>query len=156
MSLKTWDLLTKVPDADAAAILELGSSRTLQPDTVVFGLGEEATDLFLVVRGKVKLTLPLRVGGEHQDALVEERLPGQLLGWSGLVPPHQYTLRAVATEETELLALPRAALLDLFSARPEVGYAVVSNVAAVIGQRLQIFQTMWIREMQRVIANRKT
>jgi hypothetical protein len=35
-----------------------------------------------------------------------------------------------------------------------VGYAVTRNLAAVIGQRLQVFQAMWLREMQRVIDTR--
>lgn len=155
MSLQSWDLLADIPEDGRRAVLDLGASRALPAGTVVFGLGDEASELFLVVTGKVNLTLPVHLEGKHLDATVEERLPGQLLGWSGLVPPHRYTLRAVATEETELLALPRAALLDLFAARPELGYAVLSNVAAVIGRRLQIFQTMWIREMQRVIETRK-
>ena len=149
-----WDLLKGLPEGDVANILALGSSRTLSPGTLLFDLGDEAADLFLVETGKVNLTLPVRVGGDHHDALVEERLPGQLLGWSGLIPPHRYTLQARAPVETELLALPRTALLDLFSARPEVGYSALSNVAKVIGQRLQIFQTMWIREMQRTLEAR--
>jgi hypothetical protein len=28
---------------------------------------------------------------------------------------------------------------------------VARNVSAVVGQRLQVFQTMWLREMQRVV-----
>jgi len=155
MSPAYWDLLAGLAEEDAKTLLDLGSSQTFSAGEEIFGLGDTATYLFLVVTGRVKLTLPLRLGGSHQDALVEERLPGQLLGWSGLIPPHKYTLRAVTGEEAQLLALPRTSLLELFSARPEVGQTVFSNVAAVIGQRLQIFQTMWIREMQRVIESRR-
>jgi hypothetical protein len=32
-----------------------------------------------------------------------------------------------------------------------VGYAVSLNLAAVIGERLQLFQAMWLREMQRTV-----
>ena len=149
-----WDLLESIPEEDVTDVLSVGSQRTLPEGSVLFSLGDEATHIFLVVSGKVSLTLPLRVGDGHQDALVEERIPGQLLGWSGLIPPHRYTLQAVASEETQLIALPRADLLTLFSARPEVGCALLGNLAKVIGQRLQVFQTMWIREMQRVLESR--
>jgi len=67
------------------------------------------------------------------------------------VPPHRFTLKGAATVDSELLAFPRASLLDHFAAHPDVGYAVGLNVAAVIGRRLQLVQTMWLREMQRVI-----
>jgi CRP-like cAMP-binding protein len=63
-------------------------------------------------------------------------------------------LQASVPEKTELLALPREALLELFSHEPSLGYQVFRNVARVIGQRLQLFQTMWIREMQRAIESR--
>ncbi len=39
---------------------------------------------------------------------------------------------------------------------PTVGYTVSRNVASVIGHRLEVFQTMWLREMQRVIELRYT
>ena len=154
MATHDWDLLEGLGEDDVNRILALGSSRTVPQGTVLFGLGDEATDLFLVEKGAVKLTLPLVVDGESSDALVEERLPGQLLGWSALVPPHQYTLQAFAPVETHLLALPRITLLGLLSETPTVGYAVFTNLAKVVGQRLQISQTMWIREMQRVLASR--
>ena len=86
--------------------------------------------------------------------LVEARLPGQTLGWSGLIPPHVYTLKAVAAMETELLVLPRSSLLSHFSDHPRVGYTVLSNLAMTIGERLQLFQTIWVREMQRTVGSR--
>jgi len=154
MATQKWDLLEGLAEDDVNRILSLGSSRTIPQGTALFGLGDEATDLFLVERGAVKLTLPLMVDGESSDALVEERLPGQLLGWSALVPPHQYTLQAFTPVETDLLALPRTDLLGLLSDTPKLGYAVFTNLARVVGQRLQISQTMWILEMQRVLASR--
>ena len=72
-----------------------------------------------------------------------------MVGWSGLVPPHRYTLNASAPLVTELLALPRAALLAHFAACPAVGYVVCRNLAGIVGQRLQVLQAMWLREMQR-------
>lgn len=154
MATAEWDLLEGIPEEDVTRVLSLGSSKTLSKGTVLFALGDQATHLFLVVGGTVSLTLPLRVGGAQKDGMVEERLPGQFLGWSGLIPPHQYTLQAAAASETELLALPRTALLELFSADPRLGYSILTNLARVLGRRLQVFQTIWIREMQRSLENR--
>ena len=154
MDAGDWDLLRGIPKESANRVLDLGSQRILAPGSTPFGLGDEATHLFLVVRGKANLTLPIRLEGSHESAVVEERTPGQFLGWSGLIPPHRYTLQAVTPVETELLALPRSDLLKLFSSEPELGYAVLSNVARIIGQRLQMFQTMWVREMQRAVEGR--
>jgi hypothetical protein len=81
-------------------------------------------------------------------------MAGETLGWSGLIPPHRFTLKATAPVEGELLTFERRALLEHFAANPTIGYMVTRNVAAVIGHRLGVFQAMWLREMQRVVDQR--
>ncbi len=75
--------------------------------------------------------------------------PGQTVGWSALIPPHRFTLKAIAPLETEVIALSREVLREVFNSYPDIGYTVSLNLATVIGQRLQMFQAMWLREMQR-------
>jgi CRP-like cAMP-binding protein len=145
------DLLKSMSAEDADAVLSLGRHSTLASGAVLFQLGADADQLYVVNRGRVNLTLPMQVFGQEQDILVEERVAGQTLGWSALVPPHRFTLKATAQIDTDLLVFRRAALLDHFAANPRVGYAVVGNVAATVGQRLQVFQAMWLREMKRVL-----
>jgi len=145
------DLLEGLTDEEAAQVAALGSRIELSAGEVLFKLGDPAQSQYVVEQGRIVLTLPMRVRGGEQDALIEERGPGQALGWSALVPPHRFTLKAAAAVDAAVLALPREALLAHFEARPEVGYRVARNVAAVVGQRLQVFQAMWLREMQRVV-----
>lgn len=151
MSSHALELLAGVAPAHVEAISALGHASTLRTGDTLFRLGEVADSLIVIDRGRVALTLPMQVRDHDEDILIEERGPGQTVGWSALIPPHRYTLTASALIETDVLALPRAALLDYFSAHPAVGYAVTRNVASVVGQRLQVFQTMWLREMQRVV-----
>ena len=145
------DVLVGIAEEEAARVLALGSRIGLSAGQVLFNLGDAAESLFLVERGRIALSLPMTIQGREQDVLIEERSPGQTLGWSALVPPHRFTLKAMAPVETEVLALPSAALFDHFAAQPAVGYAVTRNLSAVVGQRLQVLQTMWLREMQRMV-----
>jgi CRP-like cAMP-binding protein len=145
------DLLKSIALEDARAVLTLGSRVSLPSGSVLFELGAPADHLYVIDRGRVNLTLPMQVFGHKEDILVEERVPGQTLGWSALIPPHRFTLKATAQIDTELLVFRRDGLLDHFAAHPSVGYAVVGNVAATVGQRLQVFQAMWLREMKRVL-----
>jgi CRP-like cAMP-binding protein len=145
------DLLQGLTSDQAAALMSLGSRKTLAGGAVLFNLGDNAELLFLVERGRVNLTLPMQIGQRREEVLVEERGPEQMLGWSALIPPHRFTLNAVAPLETVLMALPRQALLDHFAAEPEVARLVLTNLATIIGRRLQVLQTMWLREMQRVV-----
>ncbi|MEW6755313.1 MAG: cyclic nucleotide-binding domain-containing protein [Candidatus Latescibacterota bacterium] len=145
------DLLATLSKDEADRVMALGRPLTMPAGSVLFDLGAPADRVFVVERGRVALTLPMQVGGVEEDVLVEEKQAGETFGWSGLVPPHRYTLKAGAAVESVVWTLPRAALLEHFAARPEIGYIVTRNLAAVIGRRLQIFQTMWLREMQRVV-----
>ena len=145
------DLLDGLAADQAAEILSLGKRLLLSSGAELFRLGDPADRLFVIERGRIRLTLPMQVRGHEQDVLVEERTPGQTVGWSALIPPYRFTLTATAPLETEVIALSREALHAHFAANAGVGYAVSLNLAAVIGQRLQLFQTMWLREMQRTI-----
>ena len=148
------DLLKGLAPDEAADVMALGTRRQLAGGAVLFDIGADATHLFLVERGLVNLTMPIQVGERREDVKVEERGPGQMLGWSALIPPHRFTLKATAAFDTDIVALPRQALVDHFGAHPSVGHAVIKNLATVIGQRLQVLQAMWLREMQRVIEMR--
>jgi SulP family sulfate permease len=151
MSPNHIDLLTGIAPAEAHRVMALGTVVNLGAGGVLFQLGDVAEAVYLIRRGRIALTLPLQVGGGKQDVFIEERAPGQTLGWSALIPPFRFTLKATAPLETELLALPRASLLEYFADRPHVAYVISLNLAAVIGQRLQVFQAMWLREMQRLV-----
>lgn len=151
MANEPSELVTGLGSAEAEAVLALGTRRTLGPGAVLFKLGDPAEQMYLITRGRIALTLPMQILGRHEDVLVEERLPGETIGWSAVIPPHRFTLKASAPLETEVLAFSRAALLGHFAIRPAVGYAVIRNVAAIMGHRLQVFQAMWLRQMQHLV-----
>jgi CRP-like cAMP-binding protein len=155
MATADWELLAGLSPEGISEILALASSSQLSEGAVLFRLGDEAKKLFLVRSGRVRLTFPMRIGSHQEDILAEERLPGQMVGWSSLIPPHRFTLQAVAAVDTELLVLPGRALRDFLLENPSVGYSVVSNLAQIVGQRLALFQTMWIRELQRVVESQR-
>jgi CRP-like cAMP-binding protein len=151
MATTTMELLKGLGEDEADALVALGSRVALPAGSVLFALGEAADRAYAIVSGRVSLTLPMQVGDREQDVLVEERTAGETVGWSALVPPHRFTLTATALIDSDVIAFPRAALLDHFAANPAIGLVVTRNLSAVIGQRLQVLQTMWLREIQRVV-----
>lgn len=145
------DLLRDLEPAAAAEVALLGTRRVMPAGAVLFTLGADADSVYAIERGRVSLTLPMRVGDREQNVLVEERVGGETIGWSALVPPYRFTLTATVLIDSDIVAFSRAVLLDYFARRPDVGVNVTRNVAAVIGHRLQVLQTMWLREMQRMM-----
>ncbi len=147
----TFELLSGIPSAEIEQILELGSRLIVPSGTALFRLGEPADRLFLTMRGCIRLTLPMQIRGHEENILTEEVSAGQTVGWSALIPPYLFTLTATAPVEGEVIAIPRQALQEYFAANPAAGFKITQNLAAVIGHRLHLFQTMWLREMQRAV-----
>jgi len=148
----TYELLNGLSPVEAEEVLELGTKLIVPTGTSLFRLGDPADRLFVIERGRIRLTLPMQVRGRGEDVFVEERSPGQTVGWSALIPPYRFTLTATAPLfEAEVIALPRETLRQYFAANPAAGHKIALNLAVVIGHRLQLFQTMWLREMQRTV-----
>jgi len=145
------ELFRGLDQDDIDHALSFASHMTIASGAELFRMGDVADRLFLIERGRIRLTLPIQVRGHEENILVEERLPGQTVGWSALIPPYRLTLTATAPLQTELIVFSREALQAHFAAYPSVGYVVSQNLAAGMGQRLQLFQTMWLREMQRTV-----
>jgi CRP-like cAMP-binding protein len=151
MDLSKTELVAGLAPDDAEQVLGLGHPMHVPSGTALFHLGELADRVFVVERGRIALTMPMQVRQQEEAVLVEERLPGETVGWSALIPPHRFTLNASAPLETDVIVIPRQALLDYLVAHPSVAYLITRNLAEIMGQRLQVFQAMWLREMQRTI-----
>ena len=145
------ELLKDLAPEQVQQVLALGTAVTVPSGAALFRLGDPAERLFLITRGRITLTLPMRISGQEQPVVVEERNSGQVVGWSALIPPYKFTLAATAPLETEVIALPRESLHRYFAENPAVGCKIALNLAVVVGHRLQLFQAMWLREMQRTV-----
>ncbi len=146
------ELLNDLSFSEVEQVLALGDRMIIPKGTSLFQLGDAADRLFLIERGRIKLTLPMRVRDREEDVFAEERASGQVVGWSALIPPYRFTLTATAApHDATVIALKREALLKYCSANPPAGHKIAMNLAVVIGHRLQLFQTMWLREMQRTV-----
>ncbi len=145
------ELLNGLSAPEVDQILGLGTRITVPSGGSLFLLGDPADRIFLTVRGRIRLTLPMQLRGREEEILIEEKSPGQTVGWSALIPPHRFTLSARAPLETEVIALPREALRAYFETSPAIAYRISLNLAILVGHRLQLVQAMWLREMQRTI-----
>lgn len=147
----THELLKGLSSAEADRVLALGTRMTVPSGGTLFRLGDAADRLFLIERGRIRLTFPMLVRGREEEVLMEEKLPGETVGWSALVPPHRFTLTATAPLETEVIALPRERLCAYCESSPAVGFKIGMNLAILVGQRLQLVQAMWMREVERTV-----
>jgi CRP-like cAMP-binding protein len=145
------ELLQGLAPADAEKVLSLGTKKKISNASSLFRLGELAQYLYLIESGRIRLTLPLQIRGREEEVLIEEKGPGQTVGWSALIPPYRFTLSATTAADTEVVALTPEALHAFFETSPAEGARLCLNLALIVGHRLQTLQAMWLREIQRTV-----
>jgi CRP-like cAMP-binding protein len=139
-------LFTALPEDTLAPFAALAEAIHCPAGKTLFREGEEATRLYLLMSGKIAvqvqpiaLTQPL--------TLVSLSTFGQLVGWSGFVPPNYYTASAICQEDSDLLAFEGEAFNRLLNQDPAPGLVIMGRIAAVISQRLRILQGIVIKTM---------
>ncbi|NWF54689.1 MAG: cyclic nucleotide-binding domain-containing protein [Syntrophaceae bacterium] len=97
-----------------------------------------ARRLFLLLQGAVAVSI--RRGGE--ELIVEvHRKKGDLIGWSALVPPKQYTATAKALEDSRVLSIAGKDLEDFFRRHPSCGWLFLKKLSTLIATRLHRTRT---------------
>lgn len=111
----------------------LGTMLSYEPGAEILRAGAAAPFLAVVERGRVALRLRVPERGRVTIVTVE---PGELLGWSAVVPPYRATVDAVATEPTRLVAYDAVALREQLAADCELAAAVLPLVLESVSERL--------------------
>ena len=65
------DLLKGLEEGEAGRVLALGERVVLTAGAQLFHLGDPAESIYLVTRGRLRLTLPMQVCDREEDVLVE-------------------------------------------------------------------------------------
>ena len=105
----------------------------------IFHENEEATKIYLVLDGAVALTLFVYLNGKQQHLATSHSLgKNEIVGWSSIVPPHQYKIGARAVKDTKLLEIDAVPLRQLLDDNPEYGYHFLHQIAAVISERFML------------------
>ena len=149
--LRQVELFRDLSSDGLRRVLAIGKGESLDAGQHLFLLGDDANELFVVLRGSLNLCLPIALHGSVKDITVESVGAGQALGWSALVKPYRFTLSARATEPSEVVGFARSDLQQLFQAESGIGYSVLTRVSEIMGIRLVTFQALWVRELQRTL-----
>lgn len=128
----TW-FGARLPE-DAVARLEPHVRRmTYDVGAEILREGAPTPALGIVVSGRVALRLRVPERGPTTVLTAE---PGNIVGWSAVVPPHRATSTAVALVPTELLLLDGAALRTQLDADPVLASAVYRSLLEAVAHRL--------------------
>lgn len=127
-------LFAGLEDEALELIAGCASNARFAEGDVLFREGDEA-DVFYVIRhGSVAIELhsPPRGG-----VTIESVVPGEVLGWSWLFPPHRWHFDARALSQVRVTAFDGACLRGKCDEDPAFGYELMKRFAQVMLERLQ-------------------
>jgi CRP-like cAMP-binding protein len=128
----TWFGAALSPETQAR-LAKLARPLELAPGTKLLREGETTEDLSIVVAGRVSLSMHVPERGMVEILTVE---PGDIVGWSALVPPHRATSECVAVDRVELLAFNGAELRAALRADHALAASVYPRIIQVVSRRL--------------------
>jgi len=110
---------------------------TLTADQLIAREREAASDFYLIQSGRVAIEVR-KSGRDAVRVLVLG--PGDILGWSWMVPPHRWQFDARVLDTVQALALDAEALRRLCDADHELGYQLLKRLIVVVSRRLAATQ----------------
>jgi CRP/FNR family transcriptional regulator, cyclic AMP receptor protein len=130
--LKNVVLFKDLNMRDLAMVNSLMHEREYIANEVIFDEGEEGQGLFVVLSGRVKITLPATV-----DQVLIELGPGAFFGEVALLDQSIRTAQARAVEDTQIVALFRAEFISLLDTHSSIASRISFQLAKVLAARLR-------------------
>jgi CRP/FNR family transcriptional regulator, cyclic AMP receptor protein len=134
-TLSGLELFVGLPDRALTAIAALSEMKRYAPGEIIFS-PERASELaFLLLQGKVRLTV-------HATSLPEPvtlaslETPGQAFGFSTVLGQGHHNSSAEAVTAVEAVAINGPRFLGYLEKDTEVGYVVMRRVAGALSRRL--------------------
>ena len=130
-----------------AKILELCEEAEFEAGSKLFTQGEDAVYLWIVKEGQVDLRYDASGDSVSEANTISTISEAGAFGWSSFTSPNKYRLSGVCADNPcKLIKVERKGLQQLFDADSDMGYAVITNVATVVGTRFHDFQEEAVRQ----------
>lgn len=137
--LKQSDIFYQFTAAQLELVSPLCQERTFNAGELVFPENSSSTDLYIIVRGEVDVSLEIsNPAGASETRNLARLRRGQSFGEIALVDQGLRSASARAVEDgTTLLMIPRDQLLMLCETYPPLGFRLMFNLAADLSMKMR-------------------
>lgn len=109
-------------EPDRAAIAQRMRKVAFDPDQMIFARGDPGRDLFLVLDGRIRLSI---LSGDGRELSFAHAGPGSVFGEIATLDGGERTAGATAISKVQAMSLPQKALHELIEANPKIAMAAV-------------------------------
>jgi CRP-like cAMP-binding protein len=145
LTLESVNLFKGLAEEHLKLISTKFQRETFPDNTTIFGQGDAAESLYVLLSGRVSIRFKPHDG---EIINVSEIREGDVFGWSSALGRSVYTSCAITTSASDLVSIKGADLRDLCSLHPEIGVVILERLATVIAERLknthaQVVELLW-------------
>ena len=131
MLLSAADLFRELGRATLEAVAGVATEERHAPGTFLFHAGDAAADFFVLVEGRIRLSVSRSGGIAHTV-----NRPGETLGWSSMAGFDVYSASAECIQPSTVLRIPASELTSILERDPVSGLEFFRRLARYIGGRL--------------------
>jgi len=131
MYIRQKELFAGLDKRFVKEIMVMTEKKTYEKEAVIFREGSHASRLYVLVKGRVELT----VGPNRQLAFTVNHA-GEAFGWSSLLGRTAYAASAECIEPTAVYRIDRVKLNMVLSRDPHNGLILIRHLAEMLGHRL--------------------
>lgn len=147
-ALKRCEIFLGLDNSELHKIVDLPScqEKAYRPEEAIFHAGQPADHLYVLVEGKVDLVAEVSAPSSKslEPTLITIIGKGSIFGWPALVPPHVFSLTAIAKSPVQVLAIGGSDIRNLFERYPHIGYEVTQSLLQVIASRFRTIEQLLI------------
>ncbi len=114
-------------------LCECVSVHKIKKGQILFQQGERADKFYIVRNGQISIQIPAVMGPTLE---IQTLGKDQVLGWSWLISPYQWSFQAKTEENTELLEFDGTTILARCEQDPQFGYVLLKRFAELMAERL--------------------
>ena len=131
MYLKQKDIFWAMPKDFVKEIMGISVTESHQPDELLFREGDPANAFYVLLKGRVKLSL-----GETGQVVYVVSHAGEAFGWSSLIGRQDFSASAECTAPTKLINFDRQKLQKILDKDPTNSLILFKRLAELLGNRL--------------------
>lgn len=133
--LRETDIFRGLKSDELEKIAKINRVVELHDGDKIFGSGDDATSLYIVNLGEVKLLCTVEYLNGPIDVTIDRMKKGDVFGWSAISHPQRYRLSAHAVGDTELLRFRGDRIRILCEESDHIGNVMMSNITTIISDR---------------------
>ena len=115
-------LFGTLPDADRTAIAARMRRVDFDPDQMIFSRGDPGREIYLVLEGRIRLSI---LSSDGRELSFAHAGPGSIFGEIATLDGGERTAGATAISKVQAMALPQRAMLELIENNPKVAKAAI-------------------------------